>query len=54
MNGTISLSVSLMFGLIIVLVVGGAAVALLLWAAQSLPLRKPTEPPSGHDQKPSP
>jgi hypothetical protein len=54
MNGTISLSVSLIFGLIIILVVGGAVVAVLLWAAEFLPLRKPSEPPSGHDQKPSP
>ena len=54
MNATISLSVSLIFALIITLVVGGAVVALLLRAAQSLPLRKPAEPPPGHDQKPAP
>jgi hypothetical protein len=49
MNTTISLSVSLIFGLIIILVVGGALVAFLLRAAQPLPLRKPTEPPE-HDR----
>ena len=54
MNTTINLSVSLIFGLIIILVVGGAIVALLLRWAQSMPLRKPREAPPGHDHKSSP
>jgi hypothetical protein len=51
MNGTISLSVTLIFGLIIALVVVGAVVAFLLFAAQSVPQRKPAEPPE-RDRKP--
>jgi hypothetical protein len=53
MNGTISLSVSLIFGLTIALIVGGAVVAILLWTAQSLPLRKPLQSSSGHDRTPT-
>jgi hypothetical protein len=53
MNGTISLSVTLIFGLIMGLVIGGAVVATLLFAAQSLPLRKLPERPE-HDRDHAP